>query len=287
MIKQITIIGVGLIGGSLGLALKKAGFTGKIVGAGRREEPLQKALELGVIDEYYLSMEQAVKKAELVLLAVPMGAMRATLEAIKDHLQAHAIVTDVGSSKVSFIRDVEQVFDDLTNVVPGHPIAGREKSGVAASLDNLFQGRRVILTPTETSSELATRLVTSVWEMTGAVVEIMTPEHHDQMLAATSHLPHILAYSIVNTLADKYQVDEIFRYGAGGFRDFTRIASGDPVMWRDICLANQGAILDILDAYQRNLCDIQKMIQNSDGEGLYKAFDNSKKVRDHGCESDS
>ena len=286
MIKQITIIGVGLIGGSFALALKKAGYPGKIVGTGRREESLQKALDLGVIDEYYLNMEQAVKKAELVLLAVPMSAMRTTLATIKNHLQPHAIVTDAGSSKVSFIRDAEQVFNDLTHVVPGHPIAGREKSGVSASLDNLFKGRRVILTPTEGSAELAVHSVTRLWEMTGAVVEIMAPEYHDQMLAATSHLPHVLAYSVVNTLADKYQADEIFRYGAGGFRDFTRIASGDPVMWRDICLANQGAILEILDAYQRNLCDIQTMIQNSDGEGLYKAFANSKKVRDHGCESD-
>ena len=284
VIKNITIIGVGLIGGSFALGLKKAGFSGQIVGAGRRVEPLELAVEMGVIDEYTLELSESVKNADLVVLAVPMGAMQATLRSIKNHLSPTAIITDVGSAKMSFINDARAVFKSLSHVVPGHPIAGREQSGVAASLPDLFSNRRVILTPLAETLESATNQVFKLWEMTGASVELMSAESHDKALASTSHLPHVLAFSLVNTLAAMPDRDDVFRYAAGGFRDFTRIASSDPVMWRDICVANKDALLKALSSFQDNLSDMQKMIESSDGDALLEAFQSSKQVRDQYCE---
>ena len=284
MVKKITIIGVGLIGGSFALALKKAGFAGRIVGAGRRIEPLKLAVEMGVVDEYTLDLSESVKDADLIVLAVPMGAMQTTLRAIKDYLSPTAIITDVGSVKSSFINDARAVFDDLSYFVPGHPIAGREQSGVAASLSDLFYQRRVILTPLAETLESAVSQVTELWKMTGATVELMSAEHHDKALASTSHLPHVLAFSLVNTLAAMPDRDDIFRYAAGGFRDFTRIASSDPVMWRDICLANKNAVLQALQAFQGNLSEVQKMIASADSDALLEAFQSSKQIRDQYCE---
>ncbi len=273
-----------MIGGSFALALKKAGFAGEIIGAGRRAESLELAIKMGVVDKYTLDLSESVKDADLIVLAVPMGAMQTTLRTIKGNLSPTAIITDVGSAKMSFINDARTVFSDLSYFVPGHPIAGREQSGVAASLPDLFCQRRVILTPVPETLESAADQVAELWVMTGATVEVMSAEHHDQALAATSHLPHVLAFSLVNTLAAMPDRDDIFRYAAGGFRDFTRIASSDPVMWRDICLANKDAVLNALKAFQGNLSEMQKMIESADGDALLEAFQSSKQVRDQYCE---
>lgn len=285
MIKQLTIFGVGLIGGSLGLALKKAGYCQNIVGCGRNESHLQQAVELGAIDRFTLSAADAVSEADVVFLAVPMGAMKAILDNIKDHVSKRTIITDGGSSKASVVEAATKVFGSLPpRFVPAHPIAGRETSGVAAALADLFVDHKVILTPVEDTDAQAIESVTSMWQATGARVEFLGVQQHDRVLAATSHLPHVLAYALVNTLSQTAYVDEIFEFAAGGFRDFSRIASSDPTMWRDICLENRDAILENLAGFQRNLEHIRGLIDNRDGQAIFELFKSAKAVRDnHVC----
>ncbi|MFK7769550.1 MAG: prephenate dehydrogenase [Mariniblastus sp.] len=281
MIKQLTIFGVGLIGGSLALALRKSKYCEHIIGCSRNKEHLEKAVELGVIDSYSLDPVEAVSGSDMVLLAVPMGAMETVLSQIADALSPDAIVTDAGSSKASVVRAAEIAFSGVPDFfVPAHPIAGREKSGVEAALVDLFVDHKVILTPLENTSEDAILRVTKMWEATGAKVKQLGVEQHDLVLAATSHLPHVLAYSLVDTLSDTDYVDEIFQFAAGGFRDFSRIASSDPVMWRDICLENRTAVLDALTAFQANLAGLRAMIEQSDKEGLLDTFAHAKQIRD-------
>jgi prephenate dehydrogenase len=281
MIEKLTIFGVGLIGGSLALALKRANYCRQIVGCSRQAEHLERAVELGVIDEWTLDPAEAVADADIVLLAVPVGAMRPLLESIKDHLEPQTIVTDAGSSKASVVAAAQAVFGNVPeNFLPAHPIAGREKSGVEAAIADLYENHKVILCPLKNTSVNAIEAVTKMWEVTGASVETLEVEQHDQVLAATSHLPHVLAYSLVNTLAETHYVDEIFRFAAGGFRDFSRIASSDPVMWRDICLENQSAILTALSEFESNLGQLKSMIETSDSEGLLQAFQDAKATRD-------
>lgn len=284
MIRRLAIIGVGLIGGSLALALKRAGACGEIVGASRREPHLKRALELGVIDRYELDLARAVEGADVVLLAVPLGAMRATCQALRPGLSPKTILTDVGSAKGSVVNDVRAALGGLPpGFVPGHPIAGTEKSGVEAAFPELFQGRRVILTPVPETDAEATATVRRLWERAGAVVEEMSVEHHDEVLAATSHLPHMLAFGLVDSLARMRENEEIFRYAAGGFRDFTRIASSDPVMWRDICIANRDAILAMMQRYKEDLRLIESAIADRDGEALLQIFSRAKAARDRFC----
>jgi prephenate dehydrogenase len=281
MINRLTIFGVGLIGGSLALALKKANFCKTIVGCSRNETHLRRAIELGVIDEFTLDPRAAVKDADVVLLAVPVGAMQKVMEQIAEHLSSDAVITDAGSSKASVVAAAEAAFGKIPeNFVPAHPIAGREKSGVEAAVVDLYVDHKVILCPLEQSDPAAVEKIKSMWEVAGATVETLAVDQHDQVLAATSHLPHVLAYSLVNTLAETEYVDEIFRFAAGGFRDFSRIASSDPVMWRDICLENQAAILGALDEFQNNLDGLKKMIENHDSDGLFKAYEHAKTIRD-------
>jgi prephenate dehydrogenase len=282
--QRMTVIGIGLIGGSLARAARAAGLCNEIVGAGRSADHLQRAVDLGVIDRYETDLAKAVAGADLVLLAVPLGAMKAVFEGIKGHLDADAVVTDAGSAKASVVEDAVEVFGALPpNLVPGHPIAGTENSGVEASFAELFQGRRVILTPTERTDERATDVVRKLWEGAGAQVTLMDVRHHDEVLAATSHLPHVLAYTLVDTLARMGERDEIFQYAAGGFRDFTRIASSDPVMWRDICLANHDALLAIVERYQEDLDALAKAIRGSDSERILEIFTRAKQARDRYC----
>ncbi len=281
MIERLTIFGVGLIGGSLALALKQANYCQRIVGCSRQADHLQRAVELGVIDEWTLDPAEAVAGADVVLLAVPVGAIRPVLESIKDHLETKTIITDAGSSKASVVAAVQEVFGDVPeNFVPAHPIAGREKSGVEAAIANLYHDHKVIFCPLKNTSARAIETVTKMWQVTGATVETLDVEQHDQVLAATSHLPHVLAYSLVNTLADTDYVDEIFRFAAGGFRDFSRIASSDPIMWRDICLENRAAILGALSEFQNNLAELKTMIEKSNADGLLQAFQHAKTIRD-------
>ncbi|KAB7623661.1 prephenate dehydrogenase [Alkalilimnicola sp. S0819] len=276
---RITVIGVGLIGGSLARALKAAGACEHIVGCGRNEDNLRRAVELGVIDEYRLAPAEAVRGAELVMVCVPLGAMRRVFEAMAPGLDPGAIVTDAGSAKACVAEDARAVFADTRRVVPGHPIAGTEKSGVEASFEELYRRRRVILTPLAETEPAATARVRALWEAAGAWVSEMSPEHHDEVLAATSHLPHLLAYGLVDTLARWEDQPEIFRYAAGGFRDFTRIASSDPVMWRDICLGNRDALLSVLERYMADVQMLHGLVRDGDGPALERVFRSANEAR--------
>jgi prephenate dehydrogenase len=281
MIERLCVIGVGLIGGSLARALRDAGACQEVVGAGRNPANLQTAVDLGVIDRYETDLASAVAGADMVLVSVPLGAMAAVFSAIKGHLAAHAVLTDAGSAKGSVIEAARQAFDGLPAAfVPGHPIAGTEQSGVEASFAGLYKDRRVILTPLPDTDTHATDRVRDMWEVAGADVVEMDPVHHDAVLAATSHLPHVLAYTLVESLVRLGDEGEVFEYAAGGFRDFTRIASSDPVMWRDICLANGDAIQLMLEHFFVDLQELTEAIQNRDGQHLLDIFSSAKAARD-------
>ena len=281
MIRRLCIIGVGLIGGSLARALRRAGAVGEVVGAGRNPQHLQQAQDLGVIDRWHTDLEAAVAGADMVVVCVPLGAMEAVFRAIAPALSDDAVLTDVGSAKGCVVAAARAAFGEVPSMlVPGHPIAGTEKSGVAASFAELFEGRRVILTPLPETDVRAHAQVRAMWEATGAEVVDMDVALHDEVLAATSHLPHILAFATVDSLARMHDHEEIFRYAAGGFRDFTRIAGSDPVMWRDICLYNREAILEVLQRFEADLARVTKAIREADGETLLELFRHAKAARD-------
>jgi prephenate dehydrogenase len=283
-IKRLSIIGVGLIGGSLARALRRAGVCGEIVGCGRNHSHLQEAVDLGVIDSYETVPANAVNGADMVIVAVPLGSMATMFAAIHDALSPNAIVSDVGSAKASVVEDAQQYLGEhFRHFVPAHPIAGTEKSGVAASFAELFEKRRVIITPLSETDSTAYAKVFAMWEQTGADVVNMSVEHHDKVLAATSHLPHLLAYSLVDTLAKMDTNTEIFSFAAGGFRDFTRIASSNPRMWRDICVANQKSILDMLAHFNDNLADLTDAVRSGDAERIENIFSKAKAARDNFC----
>ncbi len=284
MIRRLCIFGVGLIGGSLALALRRGGHCREVVGCSRSEQHLARAVERGVIDSYSLDAVEAVRDADMVLLAVPLGAMGPVCTSIRDALPVDAVLTDVGSAKASVVHAVSAAFGVApSGFVPGHPIAGTEQSGVDAAFPELFQDRRVILTPLETTRKDALDKVRAMWQAAGAVVEEMSVTHHDEVLAATSHLPHLLAFGLVDSLARMGESEEIFRYAAGGFRDFTRIASSDPVMWRDICLANSEAILEVMKHYREDLDGITEAVKHGDGDLLLEIFRRAKAARDRFC----
>jgi prephenate dehydrogenase len=281
MIHRLALIGVGLIGGSLARALRAAGEVGEIVGCGRGKANLDKAVELGVVDRYTHDVGEAVEGADAVFVAVPLGAMRETFAAMSGRLAPDAVVTDGGSAKGSVVADARAVFDQpLSFFVPGHPIAGTERTGVEASFATLYRDRRVILTPLPENDQTAVERVAAMWRACGAEVSEMSVEHHDEVLAATSHLPHMLAFGLVDALARMKENDEIFRYAAGGFRDFTRIASSSPVMWRDICLANREALSRMLERFAAEMTDLADAIRRGDGERLLEIFSRAKAARD-------
>lgn len=281
MIERLAIIGVGLIGGSLAKALRAAGAVGEIVGCGRGWPNLERALALGVIDRATDNPARAASGADMIFIAAPLGVMGEIFTAIKDHIAPNAIITDGGSVKGSVIQDAHNAFGTVPiNLVPGHPVAGTEHSGVEAALIDLYQGRRVILTPLPHTSPKAVDLVERMWLACGAVVTYMQPEHHDQILAATSHLPHMLAFSLVDSLARMKENDEIFKYAAGGFRDFTRIASSNPVMWRDICIANRKALRYTLQSFAKELHNLAAALDDPQGTELLEIFTRSKAARD-------
>lgn len=283
-ISKLCIIGVGLIGGSVARALRECNCVDSIVGAGRNQDNLQQAEELGVIDAYSIDIARAVEGADVVLVAVPLGAMKSVFEQIKPHLSASTIVTDVGSAKQSVITAAQKTFNDLFPMfVPGHPIAGTEKSGVEASFAELFQHRRVILTPHAQTDKNALNKVNLLWQACGAQVIEMDAVHHDAVLAATSHLPHMLAYALVDTLARMDDSQEIFDYAAGGFRDFTRIASSDPVMWHDICLANREQLVKVIRAFSDDLHRLCDAMEQGDSEFIKTTFTRAKNARDKFC----
>jgi prephenate dehydrogenase len=282
LIQRLCIIGVGLIGGSLACALREAGQVGEIVGCGRGADNLRAAVRLGVIDRYETDPASAVVGADVVVIAVPLGAIEAVLRVIAPHLAPDAVLTDAGSAKGSVVADVERVYGHIPpNFVPGHPIAGTEKSGVEASFATLFQRRRVILTPLAETSAAAHQLIRRMWELTGAEVVDMGVRHHDAVLAATSHLPHLLAYTLVYTLARLDDRAEIFRYAAGGFRDFTRIASSDPQMWHDICVANREQLLEMIGLFVADLEQLAGSIRTDDHAAILATFQRAKRARDN------
>jgi prephenate dehydrogenase len=281
MMNQLAIIGVGLIGGSLSLALKKAGMVQEVIGYSRTAEVRQQALDLGVIDVAANSIADAVKNADVIFLAVPMAAMEPVLAELAGHVKPNAIITDGGSAKAQVVNAARATLgENFSQFVPGHPIAGTERSGPEAAFATLYQEHRVVLTPVAETNADAIATVRQMWQQTGAEVIDMEVEHHDVVLAATSHLPHVLAFNLVGMLAERDDCDEVLRYAAGGFRDFSRIASSDAVMWRDICLTNKEAILGLLHQYQQDLNKIEAAIENQDGDYLVDVFERAKQARD-------
>ena len=277
---KLCIVGLGMIGGSLAGGLKQAGYPGEIVALVRSATTGARGMELGLIDRFSLDAADVVSDADIIMLAVPMLSMREQMQLIKEYLKPGAIVTDAGSVKTPFIKDARAVFGDLSHVVPGHPIAGREKTGVDAADPNLYHNRRVLLTPVPETNVAATAEIQHLWEQVGAEVEILSPEQHDRVLAATSHLPHVLAFALVDTLATQQEAEEIFRYAAGGFRDFTRIASSDAIMWRDVCLTNRDAILEAMDNLDVHLKQLRQAIDEGDGAVIEATFLRARKARD-------
>ncbi len=281
-IEVMAVIGLGLIGGSLAKSARLTGFAKHTVGYGLNFAETRLGVELGVVHEAAQTLEAAVANADLVVIAVPVRAFESVLRQVKPYLKSNAVITDVGSVKGCFLDAVRSVFGEVPDfVVPGHPIAGSEKNGVLAANENLFKNHKVILTPDEASSESAVQLVRYLWQSTGASVLEMTVEHHDEVLAATSHLPHLLAFSLVDTLAGEEDSQEIFRYAAGGFRDFTRIAASDPVMWHDIFMANQDALLKVLDHFNQDLGSLRKAIEDKNSQHLLGVFTRAKAAREH------
>ena len=281
LFNRVTIIGVGLIGGSLARAMKRAGLCATVTGCGRGEASLRKALELGVIDRYSLDAGEAVADADLVALATPLLVMAPLLRALAGRLRPGCIVTDVGSAKGVVVAAAREIMPErLSHFVPAHPVAGTERSGVEASFAELFAGQITIITPLPETSSEARDAIVALWQGVGAKTIELTAARHDEVLAATSHLPHVLAYTLVDCLAQLRDRDKVFACAAGGFRDFTRIASSDPEMWRDICLTNREALLTMLDHFEPGLQTLRQAVQQGDGERLHEIFFRAKQARD-------
>jgi prephenate dehydrogenase len=285
---KLVICGVGLIGGSFALALKAAlgPRSPRIVGLGRTRAPLEQALRLGVIDEIGADWSNALAGADLVLLGMPVGQMLPVMEALVPHLEPQTLVTDGGSTKADVVAAARQAFGTrIGQFVPGHPIAGAEKSGVAAANAELYLNKRVVLTPLPENAPADVRAVRGVWEICGAKVSELSPLDHDRVFAAVSHLPHLLAFALVHDLAGRVNAGQLFGFAAGGFRDFTRIASSHPEMWRDICIANRKALLQELDAYLAELLRTRVLLAGADSAGLEKMFATARARRDAWLES--
>ena len=276
---KICIIGVGLIGGSFAAGLKKSNQVKTIVGFGRDEKNLAKAKALKVVDEYTLDISEALEDADLVLIATPVNSFKVILEMIKPHITEHMIISDVGSTKGSIIQIAKQVFGHMPeNFIPAHPIAGKEKSGVEAADADLFNHKRVIITPEKNASTQSVVAVSDLWQSIGATIEIMNETKHDDLLAMTSHLPHMLAFSLMDYLISSNP--QACKYAAGGFKDFSRIASSDAVMWRDICLNNPDQIIKHIEGYQQSLDKIANLIKTQQPEALEQVFVEAKSARD-------
>lgn len=274
---------MGLIGGSVAMALKKANginATLQIVGVGRTSETLHAALELGVIDIATSDIPHALKDADMVLIAAPVAQTPAILTAIKPHLSIHTVITDAGSTKGDVLRCAEEILgEQFSQFVGGHPIAGAEKSGVTAATADLYVNKNVILTPTLSTNKQATLAATQLWQVCGANISEMSAEIHDSIFAAVSHLPHLLAFALVDDIASRANAAQLFSFAASGFRDFTRIAGSHPEMWRDISLANKTALLSELDAYQNELSQLKQLLTNEDGTGLQALFERASVAR--------
>lgn len=272
-ISRLVICGVGLIGGSAALALRAAGAVERVVGIGRSRASLEAAQRLGVIDEIATDWSQALAGAEVVLIAAPVGQLLAITAAMAPYLDPETLVTDAGSTKRDVVEAVRRnLSGHLANVVPAHPIAGAERSGVEAAQATLYRDRRVVVTPLAENTPAAIDRVSALWRACGAQVSSMSPEEHDRLFAAVSHLPHLLAFALVHEFAARDDADRLFGFAAGGFRDFTRIASSHPEMWRDICVANRQALIGELDAYTAELARLRALLADGNGTALEATF---------------
>ena len=281
-IPKVAIIGLGLIGCSWVKALKLAKCIGHVSGFDRNMDSMEQALQAGLIDDFSIDVCDVVRDADLVIISVPILAVADVLEQIKSSIANNAVLTDVGSVKGNISKAVTDVLgENFDRFVLGHPIAGSERSGVSAADEKLFKNHKIILTPEKRTSEMALDLVSDAWQVTGGKVELMTVQHHDEVLAATSHLPHLLAYSLVDTLANDEENNDIFNYAAGGFRDFTRIASSSPIMWRDIFVGNKDEVLKALDLFTADLQQLREVIANEDKTQMMGTFTRAKAARDH------
>lgn len=277
---KVVVFGVGLIGGSFALGLKAAEQVGEVVGFGRSIATLTQALNLGIIDRIGVNLGQEISDADLVLIATPVGQMPEVMARIAPYLGSDTVVTDGGSTKEDVVATARAFFGDkLGQFVPAHPIAGAENSGAAAARADLYQNKKVVLTPLPENSVLNVARVRSAWEWCGAQVHELAPDEHDRVFAAVSHLPHLLSFALVHDLAVRENSELYFSFAASGFRDFTRIAASHPEMWRDICLANRVALLEELDRYRAQLDDLREALQRGDGAALEKTFDMARTAR--------
>ena len=288
-VKTVLVMGLGLIGGSLAKSLKRTGFCGEVRGWGHRDVSLKKGVEQGVIDGYSLDMDEALEGCDIVVIGTPTLVAGELLGEVMARAGRDAVVTDVASVKGGMVEAYREARgrlggddgnNELAAFVPGHPIAGSERSGVDAADAELFVNHRAILTPIPETDAAALKLVRSMWESAGAEVVELGVDEHDAILAATSHLPHVLAYALVDALAHSDLSADIFRFAAGGFRDFTRIASSDPVMWRDIALANRGPLLEAMDSFGEHLAALRRAVAEGDGEAITEIFAAAKTIRD-------
>ncbi|HEY5522687.1 MAG TPA: prephenate dehydrogenase/arogenate dehydrogenase family protein [Desulfuromonadaceae bacterium] len=281
MIERLAIIGVGLIGGSLVRALREAGAVKSVVGIGRSRANLEEALSLGICDDITQDPAEGVRGADVVFISVPVCAIPGVVAAIAPFLAPGCIVTDGGSVKTAIVGECEALMPPGCFFVGGHPIAGTEHTGAAASFATLYRGRRCILTPTERTDATALELVAGLWRLAGADVCFMEPGHHDRIFAEISHLPHMAAYALVHAVGTAdVEGENVLSYTAGGFRDFTRIASSDPSMWRDIALMNRNALLKSIDGFSASMAELRRRIETGDGAGLSKFFTTAKQFRD-------
>jgi cyclohexadieny/prephenate dehydrogenase len=279
--RRLALIGFGLIGGSIARAARAQGLVDEIVTTARSEKTRARVSELGIVDAVVATNVEAVKGADLVILCIPVGACGEVAKEIGGHLAAGAIVSDVGSVKGAVVRDMAPQLPANIHFVPAHPVAGTEHSGPDSGFAELFINRWCILTPPEGTDPNATEKLRAFWAAIGARVEIMTPDHHDLVLAITSHLPHLIAYTIVGTADELAQVtsSEVIKFSAGGFRDFTRIAASDPTMWRDVFLANKDAVLEMLGTFTEDLSKLTRAIRRGDGEALFEHFTRTRAIR--------
>ncbi len=281
LFKRLCLIGIGLIGSSIALRARKDGLAETIVVCTRSAATLKRAQELNLGDIYTESVREAVKEADCVILCIPVGAFATIGAQIAPHLAAGCIVTDVGSVKRSVIDQLKPHLPNNVHLIPGHPVAGTECSGPDAGFPTLFDQRWCLLTPELGSNKGAIEKLSTFWKSLGSNIDIMDPDHHDRVLAITSHLPHLIAYNIVGTVSDLEQAtqSEVIKYSASGFRDFTRIAASDPVMWRDVFLHNKTAVLEMLGRFSEDLAQLQKAVRNSDGDLLLEHFTKTRAIR--------
>lgn len=280
LFNKIALIGVGLIGGSFALSLKKARAVEHVVGLDRHSSSLKAALQLGIIDSFTDDMASAIADADLIVIATPVAQTTKILSAIYPYLQSNTIVTDVGSTKADVVLAARNSLQEkVSQFIPAHPIAGREKNGPEAAIDDLYVGKKVVITRLAENADEAVELVAQAWRLCGAIIHHLSPKEHDQVFASVSHLPHLLAYALVDDIAAKPHADRLFQYAASGFRDFTRIAGSSPEMWRDISLANRTAILEELDSYSAKLQQLRASLEASDSLALEAIYSRAQTAR--------